>query len=55
LVAVSSCTPQWLEAVISSYAKDPAAAELITKLFLHPDSVPNFSLKAGVLRHKNRV
>ena len=32
LLAVSSCTLQWLEAVLASYAQDPVAAELITKL-----------------------
>ena len=55
LMAISTCTPQWLEAVVNSYAKDPVAADLITKLSLHPAAVPNYTLSAGVLRYKNRI
>jgi hypothetical protein len=55
VLAVSVATPQWLESVISSYASDPQAIELITKLSVKADSVPSFTLVNGVLRHKNRV
>jgi len=41
--------------VLASYAQDPVAKELIEKLAVQPGSVPNFSLKSGILRHKNRV
>jgi hypothetical protein len=44
-----------LEAVVESYASDTQARDLITKLSLQGDSVPNFSLHNGVLRYKNRV
>ena len=55
LMAISTCTLQWLEEVVNSYAKDPVAADLITKLSLHPAAVPNYTLSAGVLRYKNRI
>lgn len=55
VAALSTCRPQWLDALVSSYAQDPMAADLITKLSLHPDSVPHYSLSSGVLRYKNRV
>lgn len=41
--------------MLSSYAKDPVAADMITKLSLHPDSVPNFTQTRGVLCHKHRI
>jgi hypothetical protein len=56
VLAISSATPQWLEAVVESYASDAQARDLITKLSLQGDSVPHyFSLHNGVLRYKNRV
>jgi hypothetical protein len=42
--AISSATPQWLEAVVESYASNTQARDLITKLSLQGDSVPNFPL-----------
>jgi hypothetical protein len=55
VLAVSCATPQWLEEVIHSYAADSNALDLITKLSLHADVVPNYSLSNGVLRFKNRI
>jgi hypothetical protein len=55
VLAVSAATPQWLESVVNSYASDPQAIELITKLSIKADLVPSFTLVNGVLRHKNRV
>lgn len=55
ILAMSSSTPLWLAAVVTSYASDPQATELITKLSLKPDSVPNYTLSGGVLRFKNRI
>jgi hypothetical protein len=36
--------------VVASYAKDTNATELITKLSVQPDSVPNYTFSGGVLR-----
>ena len=55
ILAISSSTPLWLAAVVTSYASDPQATELITKLSLKPDSVPNYTLSGGVLRFKNCI
>jgi hypothetical protein len=44
-----------LELVVNSYASDPQAIELITKISIKADSVPSLTLVNGVLRHKNRV
>jgi hypothetical protein len=54
-VLAPSARPQWLEAVVSSYSSDPQAAELVTRLTLQGDFVPNFTLHNGVLFFKNRI
>lgn len=53
--AVSSCSPQWLEQVVQSYQLDTHAQELMLKLAVDGQAVPNFSFKNGILRYKNRV
>jgi hypothetical protein len=55
LLAISGAVPQWLDSVVASYTKDTNATELITKLSVQPDSVPNYTFSGGVLRFKNRL
>jgi hypothetical protein len=38
-----------------SYAGDPIAQELITKLSLHPAAVPHYTFMDGILRYKNKI
>ena len=54
-MAISACTPQWLEVVVASYARDPVATQLITKLSLKANVVPHFTLSGGVIRYKGWV
>jgi hypothetical protein len=44
-----------LEQVTSTYSQDLAALDLLTKLSIASDSVPNFTLINGPLRYKNKV
>lgn len=53
--AMSTATPSWLSAVITSYTSDPQGTQLITKLSLSPDAVPNYTLSGGILRFYNRI
>jgi hypothetical protein len=39
----------------NSYTVDPIAKDLISKLSLDDMVVPNFTLKQGLLRYKNRI
>ena len=55
LLAISTYTPEWLEAVVASYANDPMAVNLVAKLSVCPTAVPNYTLSAGILRYKNRI
>jgi hypothetical protein len=55
LPAISGAVPQWLDSVVASNAKDTNATELITKLSVQPDSVPNYTFSGGVLMFKNRL
>jgi hypothetical protein len=47
--------PQWLQKVQASYTADTNAQGLIAKLSLDGSVVPNFTLKDGLLRYKNRI
>jgi hypothetical protein len=55
VLAISASVPQWLAPVVASYDTDVKAQELITKLSLQADSVPDFTWSNGVLRHKHRI
>lgn len=56
-VLLSPCllAPQWCQAVLDGYLSDEAVQQLLTKLFVDAASVPNFSLRDGLLRFKGRV
>lgn len=54
-VAISSCSPSWLEEVVASYAADQQVQEIITKLTVQAGTVPHFTFTNGLLRYKNRV
>ncbi|WVZ73357.1 hypothetical protein U9M48_021672 [Paspalum notatum var. saurae] len=54
-LAISSSVPVWMDSVMSSYQQDPFAQELLAKLSVDPDSVPDFSLSQGILRRKAKV
>jgi transposase InsO family protein len=54
-VAISSVQPQWLDAVVSSYAGDPHSESIISKLLANAQSVPHFSFRDGILRYKSRI
>jgi hypothetical protein len=55
LQLISSVTPDWLLLVQESYIADPHAKALLAKLSLHGDSVPNYTLKDGLLRYKSKI
>lgn len=55
LSALSVCQPQWLDRIIQSYASDPHAQELLTKLALKADAALPYTLRDGLIRYKNRV
>jgi hypothetical protein len=40
---LSSCTPKWLKEVVFSYEKDTYVTEIIAKLIVDKDAVPNFT------------
>jgi hypothetical protein len=55
VLAISASVPQWLAPVVASYDTNVKAQELITKLSLQADSVPDFTWSNGVLCHKHRI
>jgi len=55
LMAISSITHQWLEAVVLSYQADLEANKLLSQLAINPESMPSYSLVQGVIRYKGRI
>jgi hypothetical protein len=55
LQLISSMTLDWLVSVQSSYETDPYASELLAKMTLKGDYVPNYTLKDGIIRYKSRI
>lgn len=53
--AITTMVPSWLTLVTSSYDGDSFAQDLLSKLALDPDAVPNYTLKSGILRYRNRI
>lgn len=52
---MSAVTPDWLSEVVAGYDKDDKAKQLLTELAIAPKAMPNFQLRAGVLRYKDRL
>jgi hypothetical protein len=52
---VSFVSPTWLQRVHDSYMNDSFAQDLLAKLALSAVAVPNYTLKDGLLRYKERI
>jgi hypothetical protein len=52
---MSTGVPQWLEDVSKSYSSDDQTSDMITKLVLNANSIPNFSFQGGLLKYKNKI
>ena len=53
--AISAITPQWIHKVVHGYSSDSLTQAMIAKLLIDPASVPQFTLRDGVLRYQNRI
>ena len=53
--AVTTLVPNWIQSVITSYSEDAFAKDLLSKLALNSDAVPNYSLHSGILRYCSRI
>ena len=55
LQAVASIQPAWVQEVINSYATDPKAQDMLTKLALHSPDDNCFMLHQNIIRHQGKV
>lgn len=55
ILAISTCTPTWLDRLIAGYEEDKEAKQLLTELCLSPDNTKGFQLSNGVLKYKGRI
>jgi hypothetical protein len=53
--ALSVITPTWIQEVIDGYTSDPVTSEMLIKLSINPDELPDFSLRNGVIRHGSTI
>lgn len=55
LQAISEVRPLWVQEVLNSYATDPHAQDLLTRLAVHSPDEKGYSLHQGMIRKKNKV
>jgi hypothetical protein len=55
VMAMSSCTPKWLETVVEHYQQDPKSKELLTELSLTGSNDKGYTLVDGVIRYKSKI
>jgi hypothetical protein len=55
LHVISSAVPKWINEVTDSYENDEHCTDLIAKLTIDSESVPNFTLKSGILRFNKKI
>lgn len=54
-LALSECTPTWLDAVVQGYYSDEYSKQLLTEVSLDPNARNQFQLSQGVLKFKGRI
>jgi hypothetical protein len=45
-MAISTCTPVWLQSMQEGYQQDPKTQQMLTALLVKPDAIPHFTLEA---------
>jgi hypothetical protein len=53
--AISVCKPKWLDQVVSSYEWDSGVQDMIAKLAIDAEAIPNFTWTNGMLRYWGRI
>lgn len=55
VLAVSVCTPLWLQEVVKGYEQDTYTSQILAELVVHPTARKHFTLSQGLLRYKGRI
>lgn len=55
ILAVSSCSPSWLQEVIQGYEQDKFSSQLLAELSLNPKAREHYTLQQGLIRYKGRI
>ena len=53
--AVSMVQPAWVQEVLNSYATDPQAKQLLTRLAISSPDEAGYSLEQGLIKHKGTI
>jgi hypothetical protein len=54
-MTLSTIQPRWIQEVAATYSKDEQTKEIISKISIDLEVVPNFTWVAGLLRYKSRI
>jgi hypothetical protein len=55
LTALSVCQPSWTTEIVAGYVQDSTTQDILSKVIVSRESVPQFELKDGLLRFKGRI
>ena len=55
IIFTSTAIPTWIQEVTESYKEDTKCQEIIAKLLLDQNPIPNYTLTSGVLRYKHKL
>jgi hypothetical protein len=55
LSALSICIPEWMQEIINGYQQDPDACSKVQALCINNATVPQFTLKNGILYFQDRI
>jgi len=55
VLSVTTIQPVWLDRVVASYSQDPHVQSILQKLVVDPLSEPEYTLRDGLLRYKNKI
>ena len=55
LQAVSEVQPIWIKEVLNSYATDPRAQSILTRLAVHSPDDEGYSLEQGLIKYHSKV
>ena len=53
--AVSTVQPTWIQEVLNSYATNPQAKQLLSRLAVSSPDEAGYSLEQGLIKHKGNI
>lgn len=55
VLAISVCTPKWMQEITKGYERDPHSSQLLIELSVDSAAREHFTLQSGLIRYKGRI